>query len=93
MFGKADPYVLVQLGDQRVKSKTVIIPPITNIHKSSPIIQAWIPVSQKLVSTPHQVGNSQNPDWDFTANINFNGDSRQQLVIEVSKEDWLDGIS
>ena len=23
MFGKADPYVLVQLGDQRIKSKTV----------------------------------------------------------------------
>jgi len=55
MFGKADPYVLVQLGDQRIKSKTV--------------------------------GNSQNPDWDFTANMNFNGDSRQQLVIEVLDED------
>ena len=30
-----------------------------------------------------QVGNSQNPDWDFTANLNFNGDSRQHLVVEV----------
>ena len=26
MFGKADPYVLVQLGDQKLKSKTVTRP-------------------------------------------------------------------
>ena len=34
MFGKADPYVLVQLGDQKIKSKTVTI--IAN--QLSPII-------------------------------------------------------
>ena len=33
MFGKADPYVLVQLGDQKIKSKTVIILIVKN-HQS-----------------------------------------------------------
>ena len=41
MFGKADPYVLVQLGDQRIKSKTVKktekSPKIAKTNKNFPL--------------------------------------------------------
>ena len=43
----------------------------------------WLSRESDLMTIYRQVGNSQNPDWDFTANLNFNGDSRQHLVVEV----------
>jgi hypothetical protein len=69
MFGKADPYVLVKLADQKIKSKTVCVPSFTPSHYCS------------------QVDNSQNPEWDFTANVNYTGDPGLQLVIEVHDDD------
>lgn len=36
-----------------------------------------------ILLTIDQVSNSQNPEWDFAANLNFSGDPGLQLVVEV----------